>query len=133
MYTGNIEVVRRIYKEALIDRDPRRFVDHFAAPDIEYIQSDGVEPGVRRGRKEVMLAMRRTRQSFSEYRHELKKVFDAGDTVVAAVSFHGKAAGVLEVVEREEAHIWTLRDEKVVRLEQGRSLESALTVARLSE
>ena len=88
MSQENVEIVRRIYTEGLIDRDPKRLVDHFATPDIEYAEPpDDVDPGNRRGRTEVMLALRRARQSFSEYRHELHQLFDAGDTVVAAVSF----------------------------------------------
>jgi hypothetical protein len=34
MLEENVEVVRRIYVEGLIDRDPKRFVDDFATPDI---------------------------------------------------------------------------------------------------
>jgi hypothetical protein len=43
--------------------------------------SDDVDAGSRHGRSEVMLALRRARQSFSEYRHELHELFDGGDTV----------------------------------------------------
>ena len=32
-----MEAVRRFYTEGLIDRDPKRLVDHFAAPEIEYV------------------------------------------------------------------------------------------------
>jgi len=133
----NVEIVRRIYTERLIDRDPKRLVDHFATPDIEYVDSpDDVDPGNRRGRTEVMLALRRARQSFSEYQHELHQLFDVGgDTVVAAVSFHATArrGSKSEVIQKEEAHIWTLRDGKVVRFENGRNLKDALEAAGLSE
>jgi ketosteroid isomerase-like protein len=136
MSQENVEIVRRIYTEGLIDRDPKRLVDHFATPDIEYAEPpNDVDPGSRRGRTEVMLALRRARQSFSEYRHELHELFDAGDTVVAAVSFHAKAqrGSNREVIQKEEAHVWTLRDGKIARFENGRNLEAALEAAGLRE
>jgi hypothetical protein len=58
----NVEIVRRIYTEALIDRDPKRLVDHFATPDIEYVDPpEDVDPGSRRGRTEVLRARRLSR------------------------------------------------------------------------
>ena len=84
-----------------------------------------------------MLAMRRARQSFPSYRHELHDLFGLGDAVVAAVRFHATAprrgAGKLEVIEDEEAHTWTFRDGKVIRFEWGRDLKTALEAAGLSE
>jgi ketosteroid isomerase-like protein len=135
MSEENVEIVRRIYTEGLIDRDPKRLVDDFATPDIEYVDPpDDVDSGSRRGRTDVMLAMRRARQSFSEYQHELQELFDAGDTVVAAVSFHATArrGSKTEIIQEEEAHTWTLRDGKIVRFENGRNLKDALEAAGLS-
>ena len=136
MSQENIEIVRRIYTERLLDRDPRGFVDHFAAPDIEYVDPpDEVDPGSRHGRTEVMLALRRARQSFIEYQHELHELFDDGDTVVAAVRFHGKTqrGNKRDVIQKEEAHVWRFRDGKVVSFENGRDLKEALEAAGLSE
>ena len=66
-----MEIVRRIYGEGLIDRDPKRFVDDFATPEIEYVNPpEAVDPGIRRGRAEVNLALRRARQSSASYRHQ---------------------------------------------------------------
>ena len=131
-----IEIVRLIYSEGLIDRDPKRLVDDFAAPDVEYVDPpDDIDPGSRHGRTEVMLALRRARQLFAEYGHELHELFDGGDTVIAAVSFSAKASyrSNREDIEREEAHTWTLRDSKIVRFENSRNLKEALEAAGLSE
>lgn len=137
MSEQNIEIVRRIYAEGLIGRDPKRLVDHFASPEIEYVDPpDEVDPGSRHGRKEVMLALRRARQSFYVYEHEIQELFDGGDTVVAAVSFHAtvrRNGSKLQDVREEEAHTWTLRDGKIVRFENGRDLQDALGAAGLSE
>jgi ketosteroid isomerase-like protein len=125
----NVEIVRRIYGEGLIDRDPKRFVNEFAAPDIEYVNPpEAVDPGIRRGRAEVMLALRRARQSSAAYRHELQELFDLGDTVVAAVSRHAGSPSSSEI--QEEAHTWTFREGKLVRFERGPNLEDALEAAR---
>jgi ketosteroid isomerase-like protein len=96
---------------------------------------DDSDPGSWHGRTAVMLAMRRARQSFSEYRHELHELFDAGDTVVAAVSFHATTRGrnQREEIQKEEAHVWTFRDGKIVRFENGRDLKEALEAAGLSK
>ena len=129
MSEENAEIVRRIYGEGLIDRDPKRFVNDFAAPDIEYVNPpEAADPGIRRGRAEVMLALRRARQSSALYRHELHELFDLGDTVVAAVSRHAGPASSSEI--QEEAHTWTFREGKLVRFERGPNLEDALEAAR---
>jgi ketosteroid isomerase-like protein len=133
MSQENVEVVRRIYEERLLDRDPKRLVDDFSTSDIEYVEPpDDVDPGSRRGRREVLLALRRARHSFARYRHELHELFDAGDTVVAAVTFHAHR-GKREDIEREEAHVWTFRDGKIVRFENGPNLKETLEAAGLSE
>jgi ketosteroid isomerase-like protein len=132
MSEENVEIVRRIYGEGLIDRDPKRFVNDFAAPDIEYVNPpEAIDPGTRRGRAEVNLALRRARQSSASYRHELHELFDLADTVVASVSRHAGPPSSSE--SQEEAHTWTLRDGKVIRFERSLSLEAALEAAGLSE
>ena len=137
MSDQNVEIVRRIYTEGLIDRDPKRLVETFASPDVEYVHPpDDADSGSRHGRREVMLALRRARQSFSTYEHELQKLFDGGDTVIVAVSFRAKArrAGAkAEDIQEEEAHIWTFHEGKVIRFENGRELKDALEAAGLSE
>jgi ketosteroid isomerase-like protein len=135
MSEENLEIVRRIYTEGLIDRDPKRLVDQFAGPEIEYVDPpDDIDSGSRHGRTAVMLAMRRSRQSFSEYQHELQELFDAGDTVIAAVSFQATArrGNKSEAIQREETHIWAFRDGKIARFENARNLEDALQAVGLS-
>ena len=133
MSQETLDIVRRIYTEGLIDRDPKRLVDHFATPDVEYVNPpDAVDPGIRRGRAQVRLALRRARQMSPSYRHQLHELFDLGDSVVAAVSRHAGRASSSEVIQ-EEAHTWVFRDGKVVRFERGLDLEAALEAARLRE
>jgi ketosteroid isomerase-like protein len=132
----NVEIVQRIYTDGLIDRDPKRLIDDFASPEIEYVDPpDDPDSGSRHGRTDVILALRRARQSFSEYRHELHELFDAGDTVVAAVTLHatGRARNKRQEIQKEQAHVWTFRDGEIVRFENGRDLKDALEAAGLSK
>jgi ketosteroid isomerase-like protein len=100
---GNEEIVRQIYEEGLVD------------------------PGIRRGRAEFILALRRARQMSASYRHELHELYDGGDILVAAVTRHAGS------VMQDEAHTWTFREGKVVRLERSLNLDAALEAAGLRE
>ena len=60
-----MEIVRRIYEEGLLDRDPDRLLA-LVRPDVEYVNPpEAIDPGVRRGIAEVALAFRGTPPSFS--------------------------------------------------------------------
>jgi ketosteroid isomerase-like protein len=132
MLRQNIELVRRIYEDGLLDRDPARVVHEFATPDVEYVNPpDAVESGVRRGRAGVVEALRNSSELFDSARHELRELFDGGDAVVAAVSFctRGRGSGI-ELVQ-EEAHTCTFRDGRIVRFEWARDLGAALEAVGL--
>lgn len=66
MSRENVEAVRRIYDDGLIDQDPVWLLE-VATPDIEYVNApNAIEPGVRRGQDEVVQAMRRFAEPFRE-------------------------------------------------------------------
>ncbi len=130
MSEENVEVVRRIYQDGLFDHRPEQVLA-LATPDIEYVNPpEAVDPGVRRGTAEVARAFQNLSESFDAYRHELHELFDAGDSVVAWVSFCTRSGGSETEVVQQEAHTWTLRGGKVVRFEWGRDLKAALEAAR---
>jgi len=134
MSEENVEIVRRIYGEGLIDRDPKRFVNDFAAPEIEYVNPPyAIEPGIRRGPAEVARALRRAHELFASPRYVIDQLFDCGDTVVAALSFHAQGRGSETAAVQEEVHSWTLRDGRIARFEWGRDREKALEAAGLRE
>jgi ketosteroid isomerase-like protein len=129
----NVEIVRRIYREGLIDEDPEWLLG-LATPDIEYVNPpDAVEPGVRRGPVEVVRAMRAFGEVWESSRHELHELFDCGDVVVAAVSWYTRSRGSHTDLVQEEAHSWSLREGRIARFEWGRDLESALEAAGLRD
>jgi hypothetical protein len=66
MSEENVEIVRRIYEEGLIYRDPEGLVAELGTPDIEYVNPPyAVEPGTRRGPAEVAKALRRAHELFA--------------------------------------------------------------------
>ena len=134
MSGDNMETVRRIYEDGLIDRDPEEWLLELAAPDIEYVNpSYAVEPGVRRGPVEVVRAMRGFAEVWQNSRHELHELFDCGDSVVAAVSWYTRSRGSESELVQEEAHTWGLRRGRITRFEWGKDLGAALQAAGLRE
>jgi ketosteroid isomerase-like protein len=133
MSQENVEIVRRIYQDGLFDHQPDQVLA-LAAPDVEYVNPpEAVDPGVRRGPAEVARAFQNISESFDSFRHELHELFDAGDSVVAWVSFCTRSGGSETEVVQKEAHTWTLRGGRVVRFEWGRDLKAALESVGLRE
>jgi ketosteroid isomerase-like protein len=133
MSQENVEIVRRIYDEGLLDRDPEWLVE-LATPDIEYVNPPyAVEPGVRRGLAAVAKAMRRFAEPWEEAHHELRELYDGGDIVVAAVRWHIRSPGSSRKIINREAHSWTLQRGKIARFEWGQDLGKALEAVGLSE
>jgi ketosteroid isomerase-like protein len=125
----NVEFVRHVYESGLFDRDPEELLK-LATPDIEYVNPRyAVEPGVRRGVGPVTQAMRRFAEVWEESRHELRELYDCGDTVVAAVSWHIRSRGSEREIVNQEAHTWTLREGRIARFEWGQDLGKAVEAA----
>jgi ketosteroid isomerase-like protein len=129
MSQENVELVRHIYESGLFDRDPEELLE-LATPDVEYINPPyAVEPGVRYGLVAVAQAMRRFAEVWEESHHELRELYDCGEIVVAAVSWHIRNRGSEMELVNEEAHTWTLREGRIARFEWGQDLDSALEAA----
>jgi ketosteroid isomerase-like protein len=134
MSQENVEIVRRIYVEGLIDRDPEKWLLELATPDVEYVNPQyAVEPGVRRGPAEVVQAMRGFAEVWENSRHVLHELFDCGDCVVAAVSWYTRSRGSEHELVQEEAHTWGLRRGRITRFEWGKDLGTALQAAGVGD
>jgi ketosteroid isomerase-like protein len=119
MSQENVELVRHIYESGLFDRDPEELLE-LATSDVEYVNPPyAVEPGVRYGLVAVAQAMRRFAEVWEKSRHELRELYDRGDIVVAAVSWHVRNRGSGMELVNEEAHTWTLREGRIARFEWG--------------
>jgi ketosteroid isomerase-like protein len=134
MSRENVDIVRRIYTEGLIFHDPERLVSELGTPDIEYVNPPyAVEPGIRRGPAEVAQALRRAHELFGAPRYVVDRLFDCGDSVVAAVSFHAHGRGSESEAVQEAVHTWTLRDGRIGRFEWGFDRDEALEAAGMRE
>jgi ketosteroid isomerase-like protein len=133
MSQENVEIVRRIYEQEMFGRDPGRLLD-LATPDIEYVNpAYAIEPGIRRGRAEVAQAVKSAHDFVESPRYVLNELFDAGDSVVVALTIYARAHGTETEIEQEECHTWTLREGRIARFEWGRDLRAALEAVRLRE
>jgi ketosteroid isomerase-like protein len=132
MSQENVDTVRRIYEEELLDHHPERLLP-LMDPDVEYVNPpEAVEPGTRRGVAEMARAAGNIQAGFEHAQHELRDVIGTGDVIVASVSFVTRGRGSDSEVVQEEAHTWTFRDGRIVRFEWGRNLPAALEAAGIS-
>jgi ketosteroid isomerase-like protein len=132
MSRENVELVRRMYADGLLDHAVDA-IQPLLHPDVEFVNpAEAVEPGTRRGIDEVMIAFRAV-GAFKTATSELRELFPAGDSVVAAVTFRARSRDSDVELTQDEAHTWTFRNGKVTRFEWCRDLASALEAAGLRE
>ena len=132
MSQENVEMVRSIYEHGLLDSADGH--NAFAEAEIEYVNPpDAIDAGVRSG-SGLRTALGSLTDAFDEREHQLRRVFDAGDIVVADVVFRGRGATSGATVTQDEAHTWTFDGTgRIVRFEWGRDLAQALKAVGLEE
>jgi uncharacterized protein len=112
---ADLQTIRRVYE---LWNGPDGMVAAMALfdPGVEYVNPESaVEPGVRRGYDGMLGVLQAVEGSFTDYVHELERLVDAGDKVLAYVTFRARGRDSGAMVEKPEQHVWTLRDGKVVR------------------
>ncbi len=104
----------------------------WAHPDIELIGGDGV---VTRGINEVASRWAEFLEAWDDFATLPEEILEAGDgRVLALVGFRGRGRGSgTPVADFSGAQLFTLRDEKVVRLEVFSQRDDALEAAGLQE
>ena len=117
MSQADLDTVRRIY-ELWNGPDGMTAALALFDPEVEYVNPESaIEPGVRRGHAGMVEVLDAVDGSFADYVHELEQLVDAGDKVMAYVTFRARGRDSGAVVEKPEQHVWTLRDGRVVRFE----------------
>jgi ketosteroid isomerase-like protein len=117
MSQADLDTVRRIYE---LWNGPEGMAAALALfdPEVEYVNPDSaVERGVRRGHDGMLEVLNAVDGSFADYVHEVERLVDAGDKVMAYVIFRARGRDSGALVEKPEQHVWTLRDGRVVRFE----------------
>jgi ketosteroid isomerase-like protein len=130
MSRENVEIIRKVY-EGWNRGDAESSFELFDR-DIEWVLPEGgLNSGTFRGHDAVRQLLEGYLDAFEFLRAEPEQLFDAGDRVVAFIrtSIKGKGSGAEAAVR--PAHLWTLREGQVVRMqvfpaaERMKALEAA--------
>ncbi len=132
MPPDNIAVVRRGY-DALNDGDVERALADID-PEIEWrtYLVPGPGGGTYRGHEGVRELWEDVRNIFGDYRNEPEQLIDAGDRVVAFVCIRGRGGRSGAEVEARIAHVFTLRDGRIMRVDSFEDRDEALRAAGLA-
>jgi ketosteroid isomerase-like protein len=131
MSLGNVEVVRRFYAalSAVDARDVIEYVD----PNVEWISDRRVGEGPIAGRERVFEFFADRASMFGELEIEVEELLERGDRVLAFLRLRGSGAASGAQFEIRIAHLWTLRDGRLVRGEGYGNRDEALEAAGLRE
>ena len=102
-------------------------------PDIEwhtYIVP-GPGGGVYHGHDGVRELWTEAKRVFGGFKNIPERMFDAGDRVVAFIRIEGVGAKSGVAVQARIAHVHTIRDGKVIRVESFEDRDEALRAARI--
>lgn len=132
MSQANVEVVRRVY-DAAARRDAATVFSLYDA-DVELGTSrlnvvgfGGASSGVYRGHDGLRRFFREWHEAWEDVEYDFEGLIDAGDEHVISVvrrRARGRSSGA--EVEWPVALLWTIRQEKVVRVDWFPSREEAL-------
>ena len=128
MPEGNAEIVRAAY-EAVNRGDMRSFLSSLDRDVIWRGAGHGTDPDTYTGHEGVDRYYRTRLDVWEELRQEPEELLEAGHCIVAVVrtKTRGKASGI--ALEERSAHLWELRDGKVVRFEAHEEVDEALAAA----
>jgi ketosteroid isomerase-like protein len=133
MSEENVEVVRRAWK-AHVRRDNEAALGLYL-PEIEIDLSGGQKVGDRfyYGFEGVQQYIRDWVSVFGDFTTDVDEWVDAGDQVIAIVHSCGRGRRSGVPVDMREAHLWTVREGKLRRLQTFATRADALEAAGLSE
>jgi uncharacterized protein len=133
MSQENVEALRPVYEEWGRGNFSPRFEVY--APDMEWGWSAEFpdQAGVARDPELRSERLRRWLDSWEGWRVEAEEYISAGEFVVVLCRYTGRGKGSGVDVDVQGAHVWKMRDGKVVRLEIFSNREKALEAAGLRE
>jgi uncharacterized protein len=130
MATGNAELIRPIYEEwGRGNWRPRFEIYH---PRMEWGWSDEFPglAGVYEDREDPNPRLRAWLDGWEHWRAEAEEYLEFGDHVVVLANYYGRGKGSGVEIHQEGAHVFELRDGKVVRLEIFATRERAIESVR---
>ena len=114
MPEAELEVVNKVY-EAFADR---RFPEELFADDVEWkTWEDLPDADTHRGIEQVRNFFSEWVAGWAEVRSEVETLIDAGPKVVALIHGSFRLLEGSQPLESDYAHVWTVRDGQVQRVE----------------
>jgi hypothetical protein len=114
----NVQLMENLY--AAFSRGEIRAVLGLFDPQIEWVSADGAPyPGTFRGPQAVLEGVfMRLGSEWEGFRADATEFIDGGDQVVALGRYRGTYRATGRGMEAAFAHVWTLREGRVVRYRQ---------------
>lgn len=140
MSQENVEIVRRVY-DAAARRDAATVLALYD-PEVELdtsldnspLQLVGLGGGVYRGHEGLRSFFREWHEAWERIEYDFEELIDApGERVISVVTRRGRGRASGAEVEQPLALVWTIRNEKVVRVVWFPSREEALESVGLRE
>jgi uncharacterized protein len=130
MAPGNADLIRPIYEEWGRGNWRPRFDVY--DPHMEWGWSDEFPglAGVYEDHRDPNPRLRAWLDGWEHWRAEADDFLEIGDHVVVLASYHGRGKGSGVEIHQEGAHVFELREGKVVRLEIFASREKAIESVR---
>jgi ketosteroid isomerase-like protein len=118
MSQKNVEIVRRVIDAW--NRDQPEGVIRFLDPDVVFDATQRrINPKTYTGMEGMRVMLADRDEVWEEFRLEPDEFVDAADRVVVIGRWVGKGRGSGIEVQRPVAHVFTLHDGRVVRVELG--------------
>jgi ketosteroid isomerase-like protein len=117
---------------AAFDRGDYEAALEFFAPDVEYDLSHFPDGGIYRAREGIREAFRIWMGTWEDYRQERDEPVDAGDQVILPTREYGRGKGSGVALERPTFGVWTMRNDKAVRVRFYATMADALEAVGLS-
>jgi ketosteroid isomerase-like protein len=141
MSEENVEMLRRsyaAYNAAMGAPNPREairaFLERFSDPEIAWEPPPiGVERQIYHGIDGVMEFFEQVLEAFERVRQVPERFIDCGAQVLVFVRTEARERTAGLEINEQWAHLITLRDGKVVRLQQFRERDEALEAAGLRD
>jgi len=111
----NMLAVRRLYEA----RGNSDIVKTVLAPDVRWEVVEGFpQSGIYQGLNGVFDFFTRLFGDFEDWQTEPAEIFEAGDRVIGLGFYSARAKGTGKPFKARFAHVWTVRDGVIVRLQQ---------------
>jgi uncharacterized protein len=135
MSRENVELVRRIWDAA--DRRDTQAVLSLYDPEVELDVSGfpvvATNANLYRGHEGLRRLFGEWQEIWSDADSDLVELIDAGDRVVSVYNYRGRGRASGVAVEEVFATVWTIRNDKAVRVEWFTGRAEALAAAGLRE